>query len=349
MDFGRFHGKTLTDRERKRILWALVETEGFGRFLEERFAGTRRFGLDGAEAAIPALEEILRRGSLLGLTDVVIGMAHRGRLNVLGQILRKPPRAIFKELKGGPLVSESGASADREFDGRSLHLSVTGNPSHLETPSPGDVIDRSSVLSLLVHDDAAFAHGGAVEGFDGLKGDGTGGSVHLVINRQIGIPPAPRHSRSYRDPSDFGRTLDAPVFQVNGDDPEAVVRVAAMAIAFRQEFRKPVVIDMLCFRHDGDSEGDELAFTQPGVNRTIRARESALEIYGRKLIEKGVITQAFIDSAKASWAARLASEYDASHDDMPAEADWLEGKWAGLSLISLFKPRPLHVASPCVT
>ncbi|MBN9442704.1 thiamine pyrophosphate-dependent enzyme, partial [Bosea sp. (in: a-proteobacteria)] len=270
-------------REGKRaILNKLVEAEGFEKFLDLKFTGTKRFGLDGGEALVPALEQIIKRGGALGVRDIVFGMAHRGRLNVLTQVLGKPHRALFHEFKGGSFAPDDvegsgdvkyhlGASSDREFDGNNVHISLTANPSHLEIVDPvvlgkvrakqdqfGDIVERSKVLPLLIHGDAAFAGQGVVAeclGLSGLKGHRTGGSVHFIINNQIGFTTYPRYSRSSPYPSDVAKMVEAPVFHVNGDDPEAVVFAAKVAIEFRQKFHKPVVIDMFCYRRFGHNEG----------------------------------------------------------------------------------------------
>jgi 2-oxoglutarate dehydrogenase E1 component len=347
----------LTAEGKRAILGNLVEVKGYERYLDKRFVGTKRFGLDGAEATIPALEQILTTGAAMGVTDVVIGMAHRGRLNVLSQVLKKPHRAIFNEFKGGSFVPEEvegsgdvkyhlGASSDREFDGRTVHLSLTANPSHLEIADPvclgkvrakqdqnGDTTERTSALPLLIHGDAAFAGQGVVAeclGLSGLKGFRTGGSVHFIINNQIGFTTDPRYSRSSPYPSDLAKMIEAPIFHVNGDDPEAVVHVAKLAIEFRQIFHKPVVIDMFCFRLYGHNEGDEPSFTQPLMYKAIRSHASTLEIYGERLIAEGVVTEADIQKAKDDWVAHLDEEFEASQSYKPNKADWLDGRWTGL-------------------
>lgn len=292
-----------TREGKKAILNKLVETEGFEKFLDLKFTGTKRFGLDGGESLVPALEQIIKRGGSLGVRDIVFGMAHRGRLNVLTQVLGKPHRALFHEFKGGSFAPDDvegsgdvkyhlGASSDREFDGNNVHVSLTANPSHLEIVDPvvlgkvrakqdqfGDIVERSKVLPLLIHGDAAFAGQGVVAeclGLSGLKGHRTGGSLHFIINNQIGFTTYPRYSRSSPYPSDVAKMVEAPVFHVNGDDPEAVVFAAKIAIEFRQKFHKPVVIDMFCYRRFGHNEGDEPGFTQPLMYRKIRGHKSTL-------------------------------------------------------------------------
>src|SRR5690348_5477009 len=273
---------TFTREGKRAILNKLVEAEGFEKFSDVKFTGTKRFGLDGGEAMIPALEQIIKRGGALGVHRIVIGMAHRGRLNVLAQVMGKPHRAIFHEFKGGSSTPNEiegsgdvkyhlGASSDREFDDNKVHLSLTANPSHLEIVNPvvlgkvrakqdqhGDPPDmRISVMPLLMHGDAAFAGQGVVAecfGLSDLKGYRTGGSVHFIVNNQIGFTTYPRYSRSSPYPSDVAKMIDAPIFHVNGDDPEAVVFAAKVATEFRQKFHKPFVIDMFCYRRHGHNE-----------------------------------------------------------------------------------------------
>jgi 2-oxoglutarate dehydrogenase E1 component len=349
---------SFTREGRRAILNKLVEAEGFEKFCDVKFTGTKRFGLDGAEALIPALEQIIKRGGNLGVKEIVVGMPHRGRLNVLTQVMGKPHRALFHEFKGGSANPDAvegsgdvkyhlGASSDREFDGNRIHLSLTANPSHLEIVDPvvlgkvrakqdqhGDAPDmRISVLPLLMHGDAAFAGQGVVAecfALSDLKGYRTGGSLHFIVNNQIGFTTYPRYSRSSPYPSDVAKMIDAPIFHVNGDDPEAVVFAAKVAIEFRQKFHKPVVIDMFCYRRHGHNEGDEPAFTQPVMYKKIGAHPSTLEIYSKRLVAEGVMTEGEVDKAKADWRARLDAEFEAGVSYRPNKADWLDGKWAGL-------------------
>ncbi|WP_159012234.1 2-oxoglutarate dehydrogenase E1 component [Bradyrhizobium sp. S69] len=348
---------SFTREGRRAILNKLVESEGFEKFCDVKFTGTKRFGLDGAESLIPALEQIIKRGGNLGIKEIVVGMPHRGRLNVLTQVLGKPHRALFHEFKGGSANPDAvegsgdvkyhlGASSDREFDNNRIHLSLTANPSHLEIVDPvvlgkvrakqdqhGDPPDqRISVLPLLMHGDAAFAGQGVVAecfGLSDLKGYRTGGSLHFIVNNQIGFTTYPRYSRSSPYPSDVAKMIDAPIFHVNGDDPEAVVFAAKVAIEFRQKFHKPVVIDMFCYRRHGHNEGDEPAFTQPVMYKKIASHPTTLEIYAKRLIAEGVMTEGEVEKAKADWRARLDAELEAGTGYKPNKADWLDGKWAG--------------------
>jgi 2-oxoglutarate dehydrogenase E1 component len=346
-------------REGKRaILTKLAEAEGFEKFLDVRYTGTKRFGLDGAESMVPALEQIIKRGGALGTKEIIVGMAHRGRLNVLSQVMGKPHRALFHEFKGGSFVPEAvegsgdvkyhlGASSDREFDNNKVHLSLTANPSHLEIVDPvvlGKVRakqdqygcnteERGIVLPLLIHGDAAFAGQGVVAecfGLSGLKGHRTGGSVHFIINNQIGFTTYPRYSRSSPYPSDVAKMVEAPIFHVNGDDPEAVVFVSKVATEFRQKFQKPVVIDMWCYRRFGHNEGDEPSFTQPLMYKKVRAHPTTFENYSKKLVAENIVTQEEVDKAVADWRKHLEEEYEAGQSYKPNKADWLDGRWAGL-------------------
>jgi 2-oxoglutarate dehydrogenase E1 component len=348
---------SFTREGRRAILTKLIEAEGFEKFCDLKFTGTKRFGLDGAESLIPALEQIIKRGGNLGVKEIVLGMPHRGRLNVLTQVMNKPHRALFHEFKGGSANPDEvegsgdvkyhlGASSDREFDNNKIHLSLTANPSHLEIVDPvvlgkvrakqdqyGDPPDqRTSVLPLLMHGDAAFAGQGVVAecfGLSDLKGYRTGGSLHFIVNNQIGFTTYPRYSRSSPYPSDVAKMIDAPIFHVNGDDPEAVVFAAKIAIEYRQKFHKPVVIDMFCYRRHGHNEGDEPAFTQPLMYKKIATHASTLEIYSKRLIADGVMTEGEVEKAKADWRARLDAELEAGSGYRPNKADWLDGKWAG--------------------
>jgi 2-oxoglutarate dehydrogenase E1 component len=348
---------TFTAEGKKAILNKLIEAEGFERFSANRFVGTKRFGLDGGEATIPALEQIIKRGGQLGVQDIVLGMPHRGRLNVLVNVMGKPYRQLFHEFQGGSanpgdvegsgdVKYHLGASSDREFDGKKVHLSLTANPSHLEIVDPvvlgkarakqwqrHDIDARTSVLPLLMHGDAAFAGQGVVAecfAMSGIKGFRTGGTIHFVVNNQIGFTTAPVFSRSSPYCTDIALMVQAPIFHVNGDDPEAVVHAARIAIEFRQQFKKDVVLDMICYRRFGHNETDEPAFTQPLMYRVIKDHPTTLALYEKKLVSEGTLTQAEADQMQADFNARLDEEFNASKDHRPNHADWLDGKWQGL-------------------
>jgi len=358
----RIEGKdkeiTFTREGKRAILNKLVEADGFEKFLDVKYTGTKRFGLDGGESLIPALEQIIKRGGNLGVKEIVFGMAHRGRLNVLTQVMGKPHRVLFHEFKGGSATPDEvegsgdvkyhlGASSDREFDGNKVHLSLTPNPSHLEIVNPvvlGKVRakqdqhgaspeDRGMVMPLLIHGDAAFAGQGVVAecfGLSALKGYRTGGSLHFIVNNQIGFTTYPRYSRSSPYPSDVAKMIEAPIFHANGDDPEAVVFAAKVATEFRQKFQKPVVIDMFCYRRFGHNEGDEPAFTQPLMYKKIRSHPSTLDLYSKKLVGDGVVTDGEVEKMKSDWRTRLEAEFEAGQGYKPNKADWLDGRWAGL-------------------
>lgn len=364
----KFEKNAFTKEGKLAILNKLIEAEGFERFLHKRFPGTKRFGLDGGEAMVPALEQVIKRGGNLGVDEIVLGMAHRGRLNTLAAVMGKPYRAIFHEFQGGSTVPSDiegsgdvkyhmGASSDREFDGNTVHLSLTANPSHLEIVNPVvlgkarakqafDIreanagkaeaewaLDRTKVVPLLIHGDAAFAGQGVVAecfALMGLKGYRTGGTLHFVINNQIGFTTSPRNSRSSPYPSDVALMVQAPIFHVNGDDPEAVVFAAKVATEYRQKFNKDVVVDMFCYRRFGHNEGDDPTFTQPLMYSKIRAQASTREIYSKRLIEEGFISQGEVDAEIARFEAFLDAEFDAGKSFEAKKADWLDGQWQGL-------------------
>ncbi len=345
-----------TPQGKRAILTKLIEAEGAERFLNVKYTGTKRFGLDGGESMVPALEQIIKRGGQLGVHEIVIGMPHRGRLNVLANVMAKPYRAIFNEFRGGSAQPDDvegsgdvkyhlGASSDREFDENRVHLSLTANPSHLESVDPvvlgkvrakqdqiGDR-ERKEVLPLLLHGDAAFAGQGVVAeclGLSGLRGHRTGGSIHFIVNNQIGFTTAPRFSRSSPYPSDVAKMIDAPIFHVNGDDPEAVVHVTKIATEFRQRFGKPVVIDMFCYRRHGHNEADEPAFTQPLMYQRIAEHPGVVDVYADRLIEEGLFTKEEVEDLQARFRSYLEEEFAAGETYRPNRADWLDGRWAGI-------------------
>jgi 2-oxoglutarate dehydrogenase E1 component len=349
-----------TKEGKKAILNKLLEAEIFEQFCHTRYTGTKRFGLEGGESMVPALEQIIKRGGQLGVKEIVIGMPHRGRMNVLANVMSKPLRAIFNEFRGGSFKPDDvegsgdvkyhlGASSDREFDGNRVHLSLTANPSHLEIVDPvvlGKVRakqdqhgcprdDRTPVLPLLIHGDAAFAGQGVVAecfGLSGLRGHRTGGSIHFIVNNQIGFTTNPRYSRTSPYCSDVAKMIEAPIFHVNGDDPEATVHVAKIAIEFRQRFQKPVVIDMFCYRRHGHNEGDEPAFTQPLMYRKIKEHRTAASLYADKLVGEGVISGPEVEEMRSAIRNTLDTEQKQAEGYKPNKADWLDGRWAGLSL-----------------
>lgn len=345
-----------TREGRRAILNKLVEAEGFEKFLHVKYMGTKRFGLDGGEALIPAMEQVIKRGGALGVDEIVIGMPHRGRLSVLANVMGKPYRAIFNEFQGGSFKPEDvdgsgdvkyhlGASSDREFDGNTVHLSLTANPSHLEAANPVVLgkarakqnqmhdAERRRVLPLLLHGDAAFAGQGVVAecfGLSGLKGHRTGGTMHIVVNNQIGFTTAPHFSRSSPYPTDIALMVEAPIFHVNGDDPEAVVHAAKVATEFRQKFCKDVVIDIICYRRFGHNEGDEPMFTNPLMYKRIKRHKTTLQLYTETLVRDGLIPEGEIEDMKAAFQSTLNTEFEAGKEYRPNKADWLDGRWSHL-------------------
>ncbi|OHB39733.1 MAG: 2-oxoglutarate dehydrogenase E1 component [Phenylobacterium sp. RIFCSPHIGHO2_01_FULL_70_10] len=359
---GRDKEIAFTNEGKVAILKKLIEAEGFERFLHKRFPGTKRFGLDGGEAMVPALEQIIKRGGALGVRDIVLGMPHRGRLNVLAAVMGKPYHVIFHEFQGGSSTPSDiegsgdvkyhlGASSDRSFDDNSVHLSLTANPSHLEIVNPVVIgktrakqaftlrenpdAGRGHVLPLLLHGDAAFAGQGVVAecfALSGLKGYGVGGTIHFIVNNQIGFTTSPKNSRSSPYPSDVALMVEAPIFHVNGDDPEAVVFAAKVATEFRQQFGRDVVIDMFCYRRFGHNEGDDPTMTQPLMYAKIKGHPSTRELYASRLINEGVVTAADVDAWVDEFADFLDKEFEAGKEYKANKADWLDGKWAGLTL-----------------
>jgi len=347
-----------TERGKRTIYERLVEAEFLERFLDRRYTGTKRFGLEGGEALIPALEQVLKRGGQLGMKELVIGMPHRGRLNVLTNMMGKPFAALFSEFQGnsanpedvqgsGDVKYHLGTSSDRDFDGNIVHLSLTANPSHLEAVNPvtlGKVrakqrqrADQShdEVVGLLMHGDAAFAGQGLVAEtleLSELKGYRTGGTIHFIVNNQIGFTTSPAHARSGPYPSDVAKTIQAPIFHVNGDDPEAVVHVARIATEFRHRFKKDVVVDIFCYRRHGHNETDEPAFTQPLMYRTIVAHPTTREIYRQRLVDERLLAVADAEAIERAFLARLETEFEAAKSYRPNKADWLEGEWKGFTI-----------------
>ena len=356
---GRNNEIEFTDKGKIAILNKLIEAVQFERFLGKKYTGTKRFGLDGGEAMVPALEAIMKTGGQHGLDEIIIGMPHRGRLNVLANVMQKPYRAIFNEFSGGSFKPDDvqgsgdvkyhlGTSADREFDGNKIHLSLNANPSHLEAVNPvvigktrakqeqkKDTGEHKTTLSLLLHGDAAFAGQGIVAecfGMSGLRGYNTGGTVHFIVNNQIGFTTSPQFARSSPYPSDVAKMVQAPIFHVNGDDPEAVVFATKLATEFRQEFKRDVVIDMFCYRRFGHNESDEPAFTQPLMYAAIKKHPSVVNLYADRLIAAGVITAEQFASMENEFISYLEEEFEAGKDYSVNKADWFEGKWQGLGL-----------------
>ena len=349
----------LGPEEKKRVLSEIYRSEGFEKFLSIKYPGSKRFSLEGAESTIAAMETIIRTSARLGVEDIVLGMPHRGRLNVLTNVMDKAYTQVFSEFQGenstpdavhgsGDVKYHLGTSADREVaDGRKIHLSLTANPSHLEAVNPvvegkvrakqemiGDT-ERKRVMGILLHGDASFAGQGLVAetlGMSELRGYKTGGTIHIIVNNQIGFTTSPSFSRSSPYPSDVAKMVSAPIFHVNGDDPEAVVHVSKVAAKFRQEFGRDVVIDIFCYRRHGHNEGDEPAFTQPIMYRSIAQHPTTRQIYTERLISQGVITPKQADKMIQDFNKRLEKDLEAAQSYKPNKVDWLEGVWSGLEV-----------------
>jgi 2-oxoglutarate dehydrogenase E1 component len=347
-----------TPEGRHMILERVVEAEGLERYLGVKFVGTKRFGLDGGESMIPGIEQILKRGGQLGIRDVVIGMPHRGRLNTLVHVLHKSYTALFSEFQGrssqpeemrgsGDVKYHLGASADREFDGTTIHVSLAPNPSHLEAVDPvvlgkarakqdqrGDT-ERSQVMAILMHGDAAFAGQGLVaESLDlsDLGGYRIGGTIHFIVNNQIGFTTLPTYSRSGPYCTEIAKIVQAPILHVNGDDPEAVVHVSRIATEYRQHFKRDIVIDMFCYRRHGHNESDEPMFTQPLMYKEIAGHKTVKEVYAARLEAEGFVTAAEVAALDAALREKLDKALEAANQYKPNKADWLEGRWAGMTV-----------------
>ncbi len=348
-----------TAEGKKAILSKVIHAEQYEKFLGKKYVGTKRFGLDGGESMIPALEAVIKYGGQRGVREIVYGMAHRGRLNVLANVMAKGFRVIFHEFSGGTANPEDvggsgdvkyhlGTSTDREFDGTKVHMSLVPNPSHLETVDPvvlgkvraqqvfRDDIGKDQhvqVLPVLIHGDAAFAGQGIVWecfGFSGVKGYNTGGCIHFIVNNQIGFTTSPQFSRGSPYPSDVAKGVQAPILHVNGDDPEAVTFACKLAIDYRQTFHRDVVIDMWCYRRFGHNEGDEPGFTQPLMYKEIRKHPPVSEVYGAKLKAEGVVDDGFVAEVTGQFVDHLEEEFDAAKTYKANQADWFAGRWSGL-------------------
>ncbi len=353
-------GETIqfTPEGKRAILAAVVRGEQYEAFLGKKYVGTKRFGLDGGESMIPALEAVIKHGGSSGVREIIYGMAHRGRLNVLANVMAKPYKVIFHEFSGGSANPEDvggsgdvkyhlGTSTDRNFDGIDVHMSLVPNPSHLETVDPvvlgkvraqqairDDLDKKDQVLPVLIHGDAAFAGQGVVWeslSLSGVNGYDTGGCLHFIINNQIGFTTSPRFARSSPYPSDVAKGVMAPILHVNGDDPEAVTFACKLAVEYRQTFKRDVVIDMWCYRRFGHNEGDEPKFTQPLMYDAIRTHPKVSAIYSERLIGEGVIEGSTLKQLQDDFVAELDEEFEASKSYKPNEADWFAGRWAGLN------------------
>ena len=341
-----------TQNGKEAILNKLIQAEGFEKFLHTKYVGTKRFGLDGAESLIPSLEQIIKIGGQSKVKEIKIGMSHRGRLNVLANVLQKSYKRIFNEFAGdisspskdgaGDVKYHLGASSDREFDGNSVHVSLTDNPSHLEAVNPvvlgqtrakqyfHEDHERNKVIPILIHGDAAFAGQGVVAecfAMSGLSGHNTGGAIHIIVNNQIGFTTSPEYARSSPYPSDVAKMVDAPILHVNGDDPEAVVYATRIATEFRLKFNRDVVIDLICYRRFGHNEGDEPSFTQPLMYKKIRSHPSPVEVYGGQLVNESTITEENLNEKIKDFKNLLDQQYKSAKDYQP-KIEWFEGTWS---------------------
>ncbi|MCC6423160.1 MAG: 2-oxoglutarate dehydrogenase E1 component [Phycisphaerales bacterium] len=343
--------------ERRAILNELVWAEEFEHFLHTRYVGQKRFSLEGAEALIPLVNTIVQEGAGLGAEKIIMGMAHRGRLNVLAHVLNKPYEILLSEFEGTSLPQDAEGDGDvkyhlgyantRSLSGnKSVKVSLLPNPSHLELIDPimegivrcqqqifGDTA-RNRIIPLVMHGDAAFTGQGIVHetlNLSELRGFRTGGTIHIIINNQIGFTTDPKEGRFTPYPTDVAKMIQAPIFHVNGDDPEAVVHAARLAIAFRQEFRCDVMIDLWCYRRHGHNETDEPSFTQPVMYREIEAHPSVRSIYSQKLLDEKVVTQNDLDQMKASVLERLEASRTQAKEARPRQkVPTFAGVWKGL-------------------
>ena len=353
-------GETIqfTPEGKRAILAAVIRGEQFEAFLGKKYVGTKRFGLDGGESMIPALEAVIKYGGSTGVREIIYGMAHRGRLNVLANVMAKPYKVIFHEFSGGSANPEDvggsgdvkyhlGTSTDRSFDNIEVHMSLVPNPSHLETVGPvvlgkvraqqairDDLDKKEQVLPVIIHGDAAFAGQGVVWeslSLSGVNGYDTGGCLHFIINNQIGFTTSPKFARKSPYPSDVAKGVQAPILHVNGDDPEAVTFACKLAVEYRQTFRRDIVIDMWCYRRFGHNEGDEPKFTQPLMYDAIGKHPKVSDIYSNRLSDEGVIGDADVGQLRDDFVAGLEEDFAAAKSYKANEADWFGGRWAGLN------------------
>jgi len=351
----------LSSDDRKLILSRLIAVEGFEQFLHTKFIGQKRFSLEGGEALIPLVDSLIEEAATAGVQEMVMGMPHRGRLNVLAHTLRKPYEMILAEFQGATLPTWVQGDGDVKYhlgfsrdhttrNERHIHLSLCSNPSHLEAVNPvveGIVrakqqhlrdLERTRVVPVLIHGDAAFTGQGIVAetiALSELQGFATGGTIHIIVNNQIGFTTSPRDYRNTRYPSDIAKTIQAPVFHVNGDDPEAAVQAARLAIAYRNQFKKDVLIDIVCYRRHGHNETDEPSFTQPVMYKEINAHPTVREVYAERLIEAGVVTSAEVTQGMEQLREVLDDAMNYARDFMPRQQVlalgglWKGFQWAG--------------------
>ena len=341
----------LTSQDKKEILRHLIESEMFEQFLHMKFPGYKRFSIEGGESSIVAIEKIISDSALLNIEEIVIGMAHRGRLNVLTKVVGKEYSAMLSEFRGnlaypgeldvsGDVKYHLGHSCDRVFpDDKKVHLSLCYNPSHLEAVNPvlaGRVRAKQnmkSALGISIHGDAAFIGQGVVVetlSFRNIEGYRVDGILHIVINNQVGFTANPCCARSSHYCTDIAKFIEAPVFHVNGDNPEAVSFAANLAMEYRQKFKKDVVIDIVCYRKYGHNEGDEPNFTQPLMYQSISQHKTIGKLYEEKLIEEGIVNRDEISKSRSEFREKLNKSLAESVDFVPKKADWFDGMWSNL-------------------
>ena len=354
--------KTFFTKEGKKAIYQrLLQSELFEQYLDKKFLGTKRYGIEGGESMIPGIEQIVKQSCILGVENIFFGTAHRGRLTLLTTVLGMPYRDILSKFQGnlndpnevlgsGDVKYHLGVSSDREFEDKKIHLSLAPNPSHLEAVDPV-VIGRvrakqtqlkdkltEKVFGLLIHGDAALAGQGVVAetfAMSQLRGFRTGGTIHFVINNQIGFTTMPHYGRSAPYCTEIAKMVQAPIFHVNGDNPEAVVHVCRLAAEFRNKFKEDVVVDMFCYRRSGHNETDEPLFTQPLMYKAIKKHPTTLKIYEKKLIEENIINSDHASTLKIDFKNFLDKEFNTAKTFKPNKADWLEGSWKGLTTASL--------------
>ena len=345
--------EAVSKTEKHKILQEIIRTERFEQFLHKRFPGAKRFSIEGGESSICAVEKIIDASARSGVKKIIIGMAHRGRLNTLTGVMKKPYHRLLAEFQGTPGIPESvtksgdvkyhmGFSSSREIDGNKIDLSLAFNPSHLEavnTVVAGRIratqdlmqdASRTQALALLIHGDAAFAGQGSVAEsllMNGTAGYDTGGVIHIIINNQIGFTANPTDSRSTQYASDLAKSIDAPIFHVNGDDVEAVVKISGIISKYRQTFKKDIVLDVVCYRKYGHNEGDEPLYTQPIMYNKIKDQTSIEKIYSQKLLNENAISQAEYEKLVSDFEVLLNDEFNKAATYKALEADWLKGDW----------------------
>ena len=353
--------KTIFTHEGKKAIYnRLVESELFEQYLDKKFLGTKRYGIEGGESMIPGIEQIVKQACLAKVENIFIGTAHRGRLTLLSTVLGMPYKSILSKFQGyqndpnevmgsGDVKYHLGVSSDREFEGKKIHISLVPNPSHLEAVDPvviGKVRAKQTqlkdktndkVFGLLIHGDAAMAGQGIVAetfAMSQLVGFRTGGTIHFVINNQIGFTTMPQYGRSAPYCTEIAKMVQAPIFHVNGDDPEAVVHVCRIATEFRNKFKVDVVVDMFCYRRSGHNEADEPSFTQPLMYQAIKKHQSTVKIYEKQLLEEKILTNEELKKIQTNFKKFLDKEFESAKSYKPNKADWLEGDWTGLSTAS---------------